>query len=384
MYGDGSKWLRGRIWWVRYYGPGKEGEPKRISESTGSTDERDADRLLRQRRREVENHRAGLRHFVSPRSARVTMNELFDDVQADYARRGLKSQRGARNHMRRPRLYLGSRPAVAVTASVIDAYIDERKAEGLSIATIDRETEFIRRAFTLGKQKEKVAFSPPIPKLLKKHGNARQGFIDPADFKAILSLISDEDFRDGLWWFYYTGMRTGEFCSLTWDDYDATTGVIRLPQRESKTGRPRTITINGPLVDLFERRIQRRTLGTPLIFHSLGRRMNATSSGEPNGFQARLWKMWHEAAAKAGHEGRVPYDLRRTAVRNLSRSGSNDAVAMSISGHLTNDTFRRYNITDERDIADAFDNLGAWLGAKPKERTVVAFRRADGHKTGTK
>ena len=123
------------------------------------------------------------------------MNELFDDVQADYARRGLKSQRSARNHMKRPRRYLGSRPAVSVTASVVNAYIDERKAEGLADATIDRECEFIRRAFTLG-LKEKVAFAPAVPKLLKKHANARQGFLDRADFESILSHIPDEDFRD--------------------------------------------------------------------------------------------------------------------------------------------------------------------------------------------
>lgn len=384
MRGDGRKFRRGEIWWVDYYAPGPNGTPERVRESTGSTRERDADALLKERGREVGNHREGLRRFSSPAVSRVTMGDLFDDVEADYKRRNLKSLRGAQNHMRRPRLHLAAHPAVSVTAAVIDAYIDDRKAERLSDATIDRETEFIRRAFTLGMEKGRVAFRPHVPKLVKKGTNARQGFLDRADFDAILALVEDEDFRDALSWFFWTGMRPGEICSLTWAAHDKTSKVFRLASRDAKTGRPRLIPLVGPLAEIIERRVLRRTPKTPLVFHSLGRTMGATSGGEANGWQTRLWKMWREAAEKAGHAGLVPYDLRRTAVRNLIRAGVPQAVAKAITGHVTDETFHRYNIVDERDVASAIERVAAWQAAEPTTAAVVAFPGTNGHRTGTK
>ncbi len=311
------------------------------------------------------------------------MADLFDDVEADYKRRGLKSLRSAGNHLRRPRLYLGARPAASVTAEVVDGYIDDRKAEGLSGATIDRETEFIRRAFTLGIVKRKIAFRPHVPKLTKKHANARQGFLDRADFEEILRHVGDEDFRDALAWAYWTGMRPCELCALTWAAHDKTSKVLRLAPRDAKTGRPRLIPLVGPLAEILARREKRRTPKTPLIFHSLSRTMAARSGGSSNGWQTRLWKLWRAACATTGRSSLVPYDLRRSAVRNLIRAGAPQKVAMEITGHLTVETFNRYNIVDERDVTSAIERVAAWQEEQPKASSVVVFRGGNTDRTRT-
>src|SRR3954471_20196457 len=46
-----------------------------------------------------------------------------------------------------------------------------------------------------------------------------------------------------------------------------------------------------------------------------------------------LNKAWKAAIAAAAVPGRVPHDVRRTAVRNLVRAGVQQTVAMKMTGH---------------------------------------------------
>ena len=63
---------------------------------------------------------------------------------------------------------------------------------------------------------------------------------------------------------------------------------------------------------------------------------------------------WAEACEAAKIPGLLFHDLRRSAVRNMMKSGKVDqAVAMMISGHKTEAVFRRYRIVDEDDIERA-------------------------------
>jgi hypothetical protein len=59
---------------------------------------------------------------------------------------------------------------------------------------------------------------------------------------------------------------------------------------------------------------------------------------------------WDKACELAGCPGRIPHDLRRTAVRNLVRAGNTDQVAMQLTG-TRREVFSRYNITSGHDLA---------------------------------
>ena len=61
--------------------------------------------------------------------------------------------------------------------------------------------------------------------------------------------------------------------------------------------------------------------------------------------------------------------LRRTVARNLLRAGVPEGIAMAMTGHKTREVLDRYNITTERDVAQAAAQLAQYFGGQPDPHT---------------
>jgi hypothetical protein len=61
------------------------------------------------------------------------------------------------------------------------------------------------------------------------------------------------------------------------------------------------------------------------------------------------------------YTGKLFHDLRQSCVRNLIRAGISRDVARSISGHISDSVFSRYNIISPADVRDAGSKLEEYL-----------------------
>lgn len=336
--GDGSIFLRGNTYWIKYY---RNGKPYR--ESCGSEKESDARKHLKKRLGEI-----AVGRFIGPEAERVTIRQLAKDYENDYRVNGKKSLDKAERVLKHVLAFFGDYKAHQIHTDKVNAYISFRLGEGAANATINRELAALKRMYNLGLQAEKIYRKPYIPML--QENNVRKGFFEHGDFVALRNALPDY-FKPVVTFAYYTGWRKREILSLRWNQVDLPAQTIRLDPGTTKSGAGRTVALDGELLDVIKGQWEKRTVAEipgqsptllcTFVFHR---------DGKPVG---DFRDVWAKACKEARLPGKVLHDFRRTAVRNMVRAGVPERVAMMVSGHKTRSVFDRYNIVNEQDLKEA-------------------------------
>jgi len=363
MRGDGFLYRCGSVWYGSYNENGK-----RVRRSLKTENEEVAKKRLQKLRGAVTRGEIGT-------GQRATVGELLDDLLVHLEVRGAASRSKVKSHVKTIRTAFGHLPASALETAAVERYQQLRLGEGRKPATVNRELEALRQAFNIAAKRSppKVRTVPYIP--LLRVDNARQGFLSRADFEALLAGLADPDVRDFVEWFWWTGMRPNEIRQLTWEMYDRETATLTLAPEAEKTRRGRALKVVGPLAKIMKRRQAKRLLSTTLIFHR-------TSHRQPGKPVKDFRVQWKQALATASLPADLlPYDLRRSAVRNMIRAGVREGVVMKISGHRTRATFDRYNITSGDDLEEAVTAVAAYVGALSTKRRVSELRHGAGAKS---
>ena len=341
MKGEGRVYQRGGVWWADYTAHGH-----RVRVSTGKTNEKEATAWLRQR---VMESASGA---MSPSADKITLAELVQSYLLETADKPTSAWYRAKwvNHLEP---FFGNVKAVAVNTDMVRRYIAHRQKEKTgwhgqkpTNGTINRELQVLTGSLNLGKKEGKVRVVPHIPHLTED--NIRTGFLEDEKHDKLASECN----KVGLWLramfelAYTYGWRRSEISRLKVSQVDLMRRTIRLePGRMTKNRQGRTIVMTSAVHSLLSACITGKQ-PNDLVFTREG--------GKPVKDFAKAWK---NACTAAGVPGLLFHDLRRTAVRNMVRSGVSEKVAMTISGHKTRSVFDRYHIVDERDLKEAVAKL---------------------------
>lgn len=365
-------------WWIKYIRSGKP-----YHESSGSERKKDAVDLLKRREGDIVRGVA-----VTPKIHKFRFEDAAEDVLNDYRTNGKRSlvvvERRIRKHLTpffagwrmanisttHVREYIAKRqtdPSVLVrkerTIRLQDGTVqtEPEQRRPASNAEINRELDLLKRMFSLAIQAGKLLHKPHIPKL--RENNVRKGFFEPDQLASVLAHLPAA-IQPVIRFAAITGWRiTDEVLPLEWRRVDFAGGEVRLDPGTTKNDEGRVFPMTAELRTVLEGqraehdRLKRGGQIVPWVFF----RLVAKGRGgdlEPQRIISYN-KAWKTACRAAGCPGRIPHDLRRTAVRNLVRAGIPETVAMQMTGHKTRSVFERYNIVSDSDLKDAARRLDA-------------------------
>lgn len=346
--------------WLKYYQGGRA-----VRESTGTTKETVARRMLRTREGDVEH---GIP--IVPQMGKITFDDAATDLLNDYTVNGRKTHDDAKRRIElHLKLTFKGKRLISITTADIRAYVVARQHAGAKPATINRELSALKRMFTLAVQAGKLHAKPHIPML--QEDNVRRGFFEPAQFDAVRAHLPAE-IRPVVTFAYLTGWRLrSEILGLEWRQVDWTGRVVRLDPGTTKNREGRSFPFTAALETLLKDqkaehdRLKAKGRIVALVFHRDGERIRTFRGA------------WKTACTAAGVPGRILHDFRRTAVRNLERAGVPRSAAMAMVGHKTEAIYRRYAIVDAGALRDAAAKIDGAAGTIPGTTTTSGTPQAD-------
>ena len=293
----------------------------------------------------------------------------------------MNGRRSADELERRIRLYLvpyfGGRRLASISTADVNAFIlkrqkdvmvvgdgEQRQERRYSNGEINRELTTLKRILNLARQNGKLMHVPHIPML--KERNVRTGFFEREQIDRVLAHLPSA-IRPPVQFAYITGWRIpSEVLRLQWRHVDFEARVVRLDPHTTKNDEGRTFPFTDALEQLLEAqkaeddRLKADGVICPWVFH----RSEQESEGQAD---HDVHQGVSSGVYEGGLPGRIPHDLRRTAVRNLVRAGIPERVAMQMTGHKTRSVFERYNIVSECDLVEAAKKLNTLQPIPPSE-----------------
>lgn len=310
--------------------------------------------------------REGQYEKKQPRPTSYKISDLFEPYMVNAANGGLKDPKRWRlawtKHLEP---VFGSLNAEDLSTAKIEAYIKARREESGADPDDRRPNGTINRELTLLRAmlRRAMRVTPPMlsampafPERLKE-SDPHKGFVTAAQYALLCRNAKEPWLRALIACAYAFGFRKGELLNLRCSQVDLLDRWLTLEVGSTKNNEGRKVKMTDEVFKLLVACCRGKEGNDHVFTHEDGSRVR-----DPR-------KSWYDLTVRCGlgtlapakgkkyafkkYSGLNLHDFRRSAVRNLVRSGVPQVVAMKISGHKTTSVFNRYNIVDEADLIRA-------------------------------
>ena len=304
-----------------------------------------------------------------------TFGELLDRWMEHLAARGRSPKTIAENRREidtriKPRL--GAIPVTALSAEHLDSAYSAWLADGLSAPSVHRHAAVISAALTQGVKWGWLDVSP-APKASTPAATSSRKLVTPTPEQvgALIRAAEDTDpvMAAAVALAFVTGARRGELSALRWSDVDLELGTVRIERslaqvgteltpKTTKTGRGRTVALDGRSVALLGRHLQWQLdfsdrVGSPLVADPYILSDNG-HGGRPIP-PSKLTDRFTALRKLTGLTGVRFHDLRHAHVTQLLGAGVDATTVANRVGHAsTRMTLDRYaHVLPAGDVAAA-------------------------------
>ncbi len=225
---------------------------------------------------------------------------------------------------------LKSKVLSAINPSDIEGYISDRKNDGVSNATINRELACLKRMYSLAIKWDDTKKSPAADVDLLEEPPGRTRFLTAEECQRLVEC-SQEHLRPIVLTALLTGMRLGELLNLKWDHVHIDHVIDPYIEIEiSKNNKKRFIPLNSEMVELLSA-LRAKSRGPGHVFLSI--------RGKP---LQSVRKPFIRALKEANISDFRFHDLRHTFASHFVMNGGDLLALKEILGHSSLQMVQRY------------------------------------------
>jgi integrase len=317
------------FWYASYFVDGK-----RVQESTGTRNKREAEKFLALRVSEAQRG-------VYEKPVHTKLPELWERYIA-FAKTHKRSWKRDVQMYGNFESFVGSGPLTSITHLRVQEF-QQHRVQQVSPATVNRETALLKHMFNMAERWGLYRGTNPVRwvKFLPEN-NLQFQTVSEDDERKLLEAAPPY-LRELILFAINTGLRCGDLLDLTWEETDI--GEKRLSLIMGKTRRRLEVPLNETALAILTRK--QAVQHGPYVFYNpvTGDRFHDLKGG----FNAVL--------KRAGLTGITWHTLRHTFASRLTRSGVDLVTVMELLGHSTINTTMRYAHSNHETKARAVAQL---------------------------
>lgn len=338
---------RGNVWWSYLYRDGI-----RYSQSTGTTNRKQAEKIEDKLKQELNNQRFQLVEFDP--------DLTFGALAARFIASGSVRPHHL-YHLRFLLPFLSEVRAASITKALADEFRKIRHARNKAIkdATINRDLSVLRHILYWAVDEQLLAANPLTRLKMVRERRIRRQILSLGEEEQLLA-VAEGHLRTMILIALDTGMRRGEITSQRWEDVDFSQKILSVTHSKTPEGEAREI----PLTERLHKILLERRKPNGLMIEYRGQPVRIVK------------RAWATALTNAGIRHVRFHDLRHTFNTRCMEAGVLQEVRMALMGHSTGSKIHSvYTHIELPTKRAAIRKLEAWV--KDQQQQLKENQHAD-------